>query len=234
MAMFDLDKTADVIELLEQPREQRTEAWRRQFFTALPDASMQAESPQVIRGPDGFPYFALSTPEPGAEFDAFCVNHVLDACLSQGFGIVINPRKSPQPDFVFSFGSLWAYKLRGNFEPPAPPRQADGETKAQIEQEREVTIAQPSEEYLPTFARRAISRFLSEAVNVPTPSCFVVIDPAITPPQNLAFNVAPENFENQEVFQRVMRALSWFLPRDYGMVVIPGQEKHFKPLTPTT
>jgi hypothetical protein len=231
VAKFDLEKTAIVHQLCEVPRENRDAAWRRKFYEVIPDASMQSEQPQVIAGPDGFPYVVLSTPPADAQFDAFCLNHVLDVCLDQGYGIVINPESQPQPDFVFTYGALWSFKARGDFEPKLA---SEGEAKPTPtpDEEREILVAQPSAEYLPDFARAAISRFMKDVVGVPKPSCFMVIDAAMNPSQNLVFNVEPANFPSEDVFGQVMRALSWFMPRDYALVVMPGQHEHYQPLVP--
>lgn len=75
MASFDLEKTNDVNVLLATPRELRDGAWKQAFLAAIVDASMSSKSEQVVRGPDGFPYFVLERPPPKQAFTPFCVSH---------------------------------------------------------------------------------------------------------------------------------------------------------------
>ena len=41
MAMFDLQKTAELEQLFRVPKEQRDPGWVRQFFDAVPNASLK-------------------------------------------------------------------------------------------------------------------------------------------------------------------------------------------------
>jgi hypothetical protein len=43
--------------------------------------------------------------------------------------------------------------------------------------------------------------------------------------QDLAFNIIPDNFENEESFRYVMQTLAWFMPRHYSFVGL--DEKNF-------
>src|SRR5437899_12660080 len=115
MPKLDLTKTQEVQDLLEVEREQRDPAWIARFYAAIVDASMATTSDQVIQGPDGFPYFVFNLPPAGQGFEPFCISHVLDVCLENGYGVVVQPKPGP-PQWVFPYGVLWSLKAFGNFE----------------------------------------------------------------------------------------------------------------------
>ena len=88
MPKFDLAQTQAVSELFAEPREGRDKAWREQFYAAVPDATLMAFDPQVNQGPVEFPYFHLAIPDSGP-VTPFCVTHLLEVVLDNGFGIAI-------------------------------------------------------------------------------------------------------------------------------------------------
>src|SRR5579864_7360581 len=101
MPKFDLSKTQETQDLFVVAREQRDQNWKNRFYEAIVDASMATTPSQVIRGPDGFPYFVLNLPPVGQPFETFCLSHIVDVCLENGFGVVIQPDANP-PQWVFT------------------------------------------------------------------------------------------------------------------------------------
>ena len=231
MPKFDLNQTDAVIQLCQTPQASRDATWRQKFYAAIPDASMRTLNPQILRGPDGFPYFALLLPKEGESFETFCLTHVLDACLEHGFGIVINSDKA-QPDFVLNYGSLWSFKSRGTFEPSLATKASATPKREVIENEREILIGQPSEAFLPAFAREVLARFLKGHLGVAKPACFLINDFSVEPTQNLVFNIERKAFPNDQAFDQAMHKLQWFLPRDYACVSLEGEayDQYYEPL----
>ena len=70
----DLDKTREIFELVETPHEARDEAWSAAFLSDLSGASFRCGDPQVIQGPDGFPYVQLLLPESGVGFQCYVID----------------------------------------------------------------------------------------------------------------------------------------------------------------
>ena len=64
----DLNKTNEIFQLVNVPQEQRDENWNKSFLFNLSKASFRCGEPQVITGPDGFPYVQLFLPEPNKSF----------------------------------------------------------------------------------------------------------------------------------------------------------------------
>lgn len=227
------EKTKEVGELCDVAPATRDIAWARKFFEAFPKAVFKSRTPQILRGPDGFPYFVLEVPEPGESFQAFNVAEVVAHCVDKGFGIVLNPAEEP-PDFVFPYGSLWSFHMRGDFYPPSVAAAQEGGAKEEkIEKGREVMVGQPSEEFFPKAAQLAVATFLKFALGIDEPSCFVLMDPKQKPERSLVFNVFPSEFPSKDHFFGALRALGWFFPNDYVATAIDKDSplaEHFQPL----
>lgn len=195
---FDLEKTAELERLFAVPREERADTWREAFFAAVPDASLETTERQVEAGPDGFPYFVLRMPQPGP-FETFCLNHVLDACLENGFGIAVQGSDA-EPEWVFTYGDLWSFKQTGRFVV------STGEPVT-ITERRSASVGTPDETMLPAYARRVLGGVLRDA-GVSDPGVFLVQVPGMDPLYSFAFHPVPEN----------ARWLLWFIPRHFGMM----------------
>ena len=241
----DLLMTQDLMDLFTTPREQRDEAWIEDFFDVVPTAGLMALDPQLQRGPDGFPYVSFCLPRKNQEFDGFSVAHSIDYCLKNGCGIVIfkDPDSLEMPEWIFTFGNLWAYKQYGNFigDPDLAASGDDSTTdttdvtpppEAEKDEAREVTVEPPSTEHLPDYARSAISRFLREVTGLKTPKVAMITDPTSKPSHSLVFtDLLPERFEKEEHFVQLMTAIRWFLPATSKlMVAVPQLAQFAQPL----
>jgi hypothetical protein len=230
MAKFDLARTDQVVKLLVTPREQRDDAWREAFLEAIVDASLAAQQPQVIQGPDGFGYFVLRRPPVGQPFEPFCVSHILEMCTERGLGIVVEP-SGGAAEWVFTYGDLFSLRAYGSFRgDPLDGAEEAAPSTGVLGKDTPVMIGAPSEEILPSWARRVIASFLKQVGHVSEPRVLVMVEPARSPRRNLVFNVHPEDFPSGEQFQSVLNALGWFLPPNrlvVGMSRKAGLETSF-------
>jgi hypothetical protein len=207
----DINKTQKIVDLFAIPSDQRDIAWKKQFFEDVFDASFACGDPQVFHGPDGFPYFQLSTPEPYKAFDSFCICNLIELATDNGFGIAINPRPDGA-DWVFSYGDLLSYRLFGAFE--VGQVQA-GDSQTVIHKAAQVLVGAPSEAILPEYTRRILKMFIERNAGNKSPGVFLMNNPSDPIPQALVFSIYREDFQEEAQFQSVMRGLSWFLPRHY-------------------
>ena len=69
----DLEKTNIIANLLTIPKAERDQEWTEDFLANIPAASFKCGDPQLISGPDGFPYFQLFLPEPGVGFQCYVI-----------------------------------------------------------------------------------------------------------------------------------------------------------------
>lgn|SRR5262249_55320864 len=236
MPKFDLSKTQEVQDLLKVEPEQRDQAWIDRFYAAIVDASMATTSEQVMRGPDGFPYFVLNLPPAAKSFEPFCILHILDICLENGFGVVVQPEPGP-PQWVFPYGLLWSLKAFGSLESASPDgggaeAQQSGFPSGRPVSFDKVLVGQPGESFFPTYARKVIKQFLSAKTGIPAPGVLLLTDPHSRPAQSLVFSVFPEDFASREDFSDTMYRLTWFIPRHYGLISIAKDSDMAKQLAP--
>ena len=210
----NLQHTQFLLEMLQIPHEKRDQEWERQFLQYVLTASFKAGTPQIIEGPDGFPYFQLFLPEPNKEFQCFVLEHMIDDfLLKEGFGVVINPQATGA-DWVFSYGDLSNMKLNNQFYGASfNPFKANAETEV-ITEEEQVMIGQPVETILPSYTRAQISKLL-KLNGIEHPKVLLMIRPKHGDQHDLVFNVTPHQFANEQQFQQLMRTISWYLPRHY-------------------
>jgi hypothetical protein len=162
MPKFDLAKTQDLADLLVVERDQRDSAWISRFYETIADASMATTADQVLHGPDGFYYFVLNMPPPRHEFEPFCISHILDFCLENSLGVVVEPLPEP-PEWVIPFGLLWSKKEFGRFdlnlEPDrdgdVSPGHPEIEMPKNLAGKQAVLVGQPSQAFFPSYARTA-------------------------------------------------------------------------------
>jgi hypothetical protein len=215
--------------LFQTPEKQRGPIWLEQFYSAVVDCSFTDGTPQLIYGPDHFPYFGLYIPPENEPFQEFCIRSILEKLTDDGIGVALNPT-GMDADWVFTYGDLLTFRMFGAFEvTPAGP----GLKQESAEQENQVLVAQPSEAFLPRYARKVIREYLQKMMGIPEPGVFLLSRPGVIPAQELAFSVFQEDFTSPDIFQGAMGALRWFLPRHYGIVSIQKDSpltQYFQPL----
>lgn len=213
----DIEKVGVVSALLQTSPPERDRPWRRRFYASVADASFACASPQLFTGPDGFPYFALMTPEPYKAFDSFCLCNLTEKAIKDGFGAAINPSPAGV-DWVFSYGDLLTYQMFGTFvvedESPAEPFTA----KETLQQDESVLVGQPADSYLPTSTRAHIRRYLEQRAGLQAPGVLLMVRPKDPRPRQLVFSVYRRDFPSEEAFRAVLQGISWYLPRHYMLI----------------
>jgi hypothetical protein len=227
----DIAKTNLLQKLFEVPKERRDSGWQQQFLANVADAAFRCANPQVIKGPDDFPYFILHVPEPFQNFQAFTIRHMKDDfMLDSGYGIVINP-KGNAADWVFSYGDIVNFHISGEFYSPENFQAIQKEET--LTKDEQMLVSQPSEKYLPKKTRVIIRDFL-KAMGIQHPKVMLVTRKINgSPIQELAFNIKPTDFPSRRHFDFTIEHLSWYLPRHYIILTFPNEtdiEKSFAEL----
>lgn len=215
----DLQKTEAIYNLVQVPHSERDIHWQKSLLENLSQASFRCGDPQVMKGPDGFPYFQLFLPEPGQSFQCFVIEKMKDDFLLQsGFGVVLNPTSS-QVDWVLSYGDVLNYHLNKEFytvrETPFSKSSAD----EVIQKDEQIMIGQPAETLLPPQTRQLLSNLL-KANGVTAPKVLLMMRPSKDGgvSQDLVFNITPQSFPHEALYTSVMRSIAWYLPRHYSFV----------------
>ena len=215
----DISKTQIMVELFSVPKMQRDDKWKQSFLEGVQTASFACANPQITIGPDGFPYFTLSTPEPNTSFESFCIRNMKDDfLLERGFGITINPKEN-SVEWVFSYGDILNLHLNKEFY--STTSNAEIKNEDTIAKGEEILIAQPSETYLPKEARAVIKKHL-QANGIKQPKIMMIcrkVEGVIV--QELAFNIFREDFSSTDQLNHLMLQISWFLPRHYIILSLP-------------
>jgi hypothetical protein len=218
---FDLEQTQRLAVLMGVPQEKRDDAWCAGFLRAVPNASLATFDPQIQKGPDTFPYFQLSLPDPGP-FTPFSIVHILNYALENGTGVVVHAsaKRDQPPLWVFSFGDILSYSMFGDFRgdpkviatPDPPPNPQTGE----------LLRASPSESYLPSTARAAMGRFMRGPFQHPSPKIGPVTGASLSPRQSLMVNLRLKDYHGDaNKLGSAMRYLTWFIPKTYSMMPLP-------------
>jgi hypothetical protein len=152
---------------------------------------------------------------------------ILEKLTEDGVGVVIN-RDGMSAQWVFTYGDLLTLRMFGTFEVALPEPVSAPET---VQKGNQAMVGQPSEEYLPGYARKVLKNYLQRMMAIPDPGVFLLSRGG--PTQELVFSVFPENFASQEIFQGALGALTWFLPRHYRTANISKDSQwvqYFQPL----
>jgi len=230
MPKFDMNKTNELVALFRINHAKRDAKWRDAFYNAIVDASMVTGSKQVITAPDGFPYFVLQTPEPNTQIEPFCVSHILDHCLDNGLGIVINPFQE-KPDWVFRYGTLWHLKATGNLKEDYEAEQKNKEKTITIPPGSEMLVGVPSESFFPSFARNTIRSFMKKmpVFKKKEPKVLLlVVEDKGSKTHNLVFNIFPTEVASQAEFEYLLDYLLWYIPKKYAVIAINSDSEMVK------
>jgi hypothetical protein len=223
MPRIDLTKTHELADLLFVERKQRDPGWVHRFYGALGDAGMVTTPEQVLQGPDGFSYFVLNMPSPERSTELLSAAQVLEFCLENSLGLVIEPLPGP-PERVISFGQLWSKKQFGRFDVSLEPDLGDNaateingpEIPSHLAGKQVVLAGQPNESYFPAFARNAVRKFLVDQ-GIENVGALLLSNPAEQPQEAIVFSVFAEDFAAKTQFEHFLRRLSWFFPPHYRL-----------------
>jgi hypothetical protein len=216
----DLAKTNELYHLVAVPPQDRDAAWDTAFLANLAGASFRCGTPQIIQGPDGFPYFQLFLPEPGVGFQCYVIDRMKDDfLLERGLGVVINPTPAG-PDWVLSYGDIVNFALTQEFYTTGETPFSKEASDEVIETEEQVMVGQPNETLLPQATRNVLREYL-QTNGVATPKIALLMrrlrnETGVS--QDLVFNITPDDFGDEALYRSVMQQIGWFLPRHYAFV----------------
>lgn len=196
-------------DLLSQPADQRDSDWETMVLRDFPKQNVAVLHPDPKPGPDGWPYLWIET---GPDADE-PVMKILDWLSTRGIGLALNPEKET-PDFVFTYGMIWNFRLRGSFLSAAPERKG-GEFI--LQPGSQVLTGAPSETFLPKYARAVIKQFF--------------LDQGVYAPKILLVSEDKKNFDLCFSFESlgqplsgehmgIAEAISWFLPSHYSVAIV--------------
>ena len=245
-----LQKTQIIQMLLSQSPDKRNEYWQKQFFGNLPEAYLALRQPDVLQGPDGFPYLQMTIPNPYQAFESYTLESAIEKyTLREGLGAVIYLTEDAlEPEWVFSYGDLLNYSLNGDFYRESPEIQfrkftpdsalgavnslSDKVKTEQFPAGMQWVEGPPAEKIFPAVARAALKAFLeTHGMTMPKYALIQYLHEGKLV-ADLVLNVLPQNFANQQVYEYIMNSIGWFLPRYYSFCTMDDKDgsTSFSPL----
>jgi hypothetical protein len=203
-------------EHLQTKEENRNQAWDEKFFKMLSESNLKimAEDPQ--QGPDGWPYLITETLVEGRDEEqrVDSAQKIFHWLATRGIGLVVNPRRLPYPDYVFSYGMIWSFRETGFFMKYNAHNPA---SDFKIEQNAAIKTGPASEEYLPKYVRKVVKDFLVDQ-GVFSPRILMVAVDGVN--YDLCFSL--ESFGNppESEHQGILEAIAWFLPPHYSVALV--------------
>ena len=199
-------------EILAVPVDERDEAWELSLLRLLPKASARVLSPEPTQGPDHMPYLMVAAGD-GQPSDDNMMN-ILGWLSTRGIGLVLNPQK-PMPDYVMSYGMVWNFRERGEIL-TQNGRMPTG--SFEIAAGQEVLTGNPSESYLPKYARSLIKQFLMDQGMLAPKILMASFDKGEN--YDLCFSVESLKSPPVEEHNAIAEALAWFLPAHYSVSLV--------------
>lgn len=241
-AMFDPAGTQTLRQLYRTPREARDSAWFSRFHDAAWFAALAEATPAVQTGPDGMPYLRLDLPKPADRFDPHCLANRAGDCLTAGIGAAFfaHPDDPPEAaEYVFPFGELDSLlrfdspdgdpvDVTESALPPAmPPRRGwFGRMPP-----RQVLLAAPSEEFLPSYVAKALHAHLTATWGLKHPRVQMLTDFTMRPYRHLVIGARARDFPPGTDIAHAMQYVLWHLPQ-HRSVVLMTDDMRLEQMTP--
>lgn len=231
-----------LVALLAQNPDDRDDVWEKEFLIELPKASISLLGSEAQNGPDGWPYFFVSTDAPagagtgsgagagsGTGNGTEPLGQLLHWLSERGIGLAVNPQK-PTPDYVLSYGMVWNFRERGEFlSASRNSTGATGAVRLELKEKREILTGAPSEAFLPTYARKILRQFLlDQGIFVPK-VLLASFDPGH---YDLCFSLESLHSPPESEHAGIAEALAWFLPAHYVINLVSEKmiAAEFQPL----
>lgn len=209
---------------LQTKEEDRNQAWDEMFFKLLSESNLQilAEDPQ--QGPDGWPYLICETTTQKTDNDRIDSSQKILHWLSQrGIGLVVNPKRLPYPDYVFSYGMIWSFRETGYF---IKYQDLKRDSQFVLDKNSNIKTGPPTKQFLPDYVRSIIRDFLRDQTVFDARILMISTDGEN---YDLCFSLESLGSPPESEHEGVLEAISWFLPPHYSVAVvsennIPGFE----------
>jgi hypothetical protein len=205
-------------EHLSVAEENRNQDWDEKFFKLLSESQLQILSEDPQQGPDGWPYLMSQiAPDPQQKTDS--AQKIFHWLSTRGIGLVVNPKKTPYPDYVFSYGMIWSFRETGYF---LKYNNLNPSKDFTLDKNLKIKIGPPSEEYLPKYVRQILKNFLNDQ-GVFSPRVLMVAPDGDN--YDLCFSIESMGLPPEVEHQGILEALAWFLPPHYSVALV--SEKGF-------
>ncbi len=206
-------------DLLKVPEQDRNFAWEEKFFKKFSDEQVRLLSKDPQQGPDGWPYLICETfgKDTDEAHEVETTQKLFFWLSTKGIGLVVNPRREPYPDYVFSYGMIWSFRETGYF---LRPDLANKSGEAAYENNK-ITTGVPTEQFLPLYVRKVLKDFFRDQ-SVLAPKVLMVSQDGTN--YDLCFSLESLGNPPAKEHAGVAEAIAWFLPPHYSIVLISEKD----------
>ncbi|AGH94378.1 hypothetical protein [Pseudobdellovibrio exovorus] len=199
--------------------EERNQNWDEVFFKLFSEANIKIMTEDPQQGPDGWPYLITETSdqEISSENKVDSAQKVLRWLSDKGIGLVLNPRRNPYPDYVFSYGMIWSFRETGLF---IKYNDLVAEKEFVLDQNSFIKTGPPSAEYLPDYVRLVLKDFFRDQGIFDARVLMISTDGEH---YDLCFSLESLGTPPDSEHEGILEAISWFLPPHYSIAVVSEQ-----------
>jgi hypothetical protein len=200
-------------ELCDYPISRRDLSWEKSLSRGFLESEVFLVEDQPFQGPDGFSYMHISS-EKGSPVEK---DDFLTWCFESGMGLVLNLKDKKAPDYVFNYGMVWNYLLRGKFINEVPKMKEEGD---------DLYVHKIEEGYLPKDVRKVIKSFLE--MNKIDDVKISLVSGGDGTPYELMWLFPKLKVENETDKTSLLEAIAWFLPLDYRLAWADSEDTELK------
>ena len=204
---------------LATPDEARDQDWNEKFFKLFSESHLKIIAAEPQQGPDSWPYLMTEIVNPPADTTSISESNdsaqkIIFWLSTRGIGLVVNPNRTPYPDFVFSYGMIWSFRETGYFNKYVKNNE---NKQLLIENPNAAFYGEPTQEYLPQHVRKVLKDFFLDQ-SVFEPKVLMISNDGQS--YDLCFSLESLGHPKSEEHQGILEALSWFLPPHYTIALI--------------
>jgi len=200
-------------ELCDYPISRRDLTWEKSLARGFSESEIFLVEDQPFQGPDGFSYMHVSSVK-GTQIEK---EDFLNWCFESGLGIVLNLKEKKAPDYVFNYGMVWNYLLRGAFVNEVPKMKEAGD---------DLYVHKISEGYLPKDVRKVIKSFLE--MNKIENTKISLVSGGDGTAYELMLHFPDLEVEHESEKTTLLESVAWFLPLDYRLAWSETADSEFK------
>jgi len=200
-------------ELCDYPISRRNLNWEKSLSKGFLESEVFLVDDQPFQGPDGFSYMHISS-EKGSPVEK---EDFLNWCFESGLGLVLNLKDKKAPDYVFNYGMVWNYLLRGKFMNEVPKMKEEG---------NDLFVHKISEGYLPKDVRKVIKNFLE--MNKIENTKLSLVSGGDGTAYELMWHFPDFVAQTDADKTSLLESIAWFLPLDYRLAWADTQDTELK------
>ncbi len=203
-----IDIQGKILDLLKVLPASRDATWEKTLLEILPSAFVTVLDPEPRTGPDNWPYLFIEISD---RSDDLCTR-VIEWLTERGIGMAVNPGKAI-PDYVLTYGMLCNYRLTGHLLTDV---EDFGPSELVVQDDR-IFIAEPNENYLPSYLRAILLAFFKDQKVLKPRITLMSTDKKV---YDMAFSLESLGSPPVQEHAGISEAIAWFLPAHYGIVLV--------------